>query len=92
MPLIPENLRVSCDGRKELPLARVNYPVREFSVKNSDSSITTYNVRFHENTYTIYNLLFYEDFSAILRADKNMTFGQYLHQQLEMFDFSEAIS
>ena len=80
MPLIPENLRVSCDGRKELPLARVNYPVREFSVKNSDSSITTY------------NLLFYEDFSAILRADKNMTFGQYLHQQLEMFDFSEAIS
>lgn len=92
MPLIPENLRVSCDGRKELPLARVNYPVREFSVKNSDSSITTYNVRFHENTYTIYNLLFYENFSAILRADKNMTFGQYLHQQLEMFDFSEAIS
>lgn len=92
MPLTPENLKVSCDNRKELPLVHVNYPTNEFSVKISDSHAMTYNILSYENIYTIYNLLFYEDFSTILQADKNMTFGQYLHQQLEMFDFSEAIS
>lgn len=92
-----DNLRVSCNGKSYDYLYSVDEQNNTaITVDSPNSDLGTY-ILHHSNQdlglpYTIHNIFFWEDFAKILKADNHLTFGQYLHQRLEMFDFSEAIS
>ena len=91
-----DNLRISCDGKGNDYLYSVD---EQKGIAIAGDSPTPFGARILHRAdqasgypYTIHDIFFWEDFKNVLKADKHLTFGQYLHQQLEMFDFSEAIS
>ena len=92
-----DNLRISRDGKGCGCLYFFNEQNDTVTTVDSPHSTFRTHVLNHSEQdsgyyYTIYNIFFWEDFAKIIKADKHLTFGQYLHQRLEMFDFSEAIS
>lgn len=91
-----DNLRISFDGKGNDYLYSVD---EQKGIATAGVSPTPFGARILHRAdqasgypYTIHGIFFWEDFKNVLKADKHLTFGQYLHQQLEMFDFSEAIS
>lgn len=92
-----DNLRISCGGKGNDYLYAVDERNGTITTGGSPNpSFPTRTLHHSDQSlgypYTIHDIFFWEDFKNVLKADKHLTFGQYLHQQLEMFDFSEAIS
>lgn len=90
------NFEVSYVDKGKNRLVSVDAKNKTVNVRESPNSMLTCCIYFSNQLpgkpYTIHNLFFWEDFQNILDADEHLTFGQYLHQQLEMFDFCEALS